>query len=55
MSKLERRETKRYLEMFYMLKFRDLVSNLTFLFSSNSLVLIGFDSQYDILILLAWF
>lgn len=25
-SKLERRETRRYLEMFYILKFRDLVS-----------------------------
>ncbi|XP_043810525.1 sucrose synthase 2 isoform X2 [Manihot esculenta] len=27
-SKLERRETKRYLEMFYMLKFRDLVKSI---------------------------
>lgn len=26
-SKLERRETRRYLEMFYILKFRNLVSN----------------------------
>lgn len=25
-SKLERRETRRYLEMFYILKFRDLVT-----------------------------
>jgi len=29
-SKLERRETRRYLEMFYILKFRDLVSNAMF-------------------------
>ena len=28
-SKLERRETRRYLEMFYILKFRDLVSDIT--------------------------
>lgn len=28
-SKLERRETRRYLEMFYILKFRDLVSNVS--------------------------
>jgi sucrose synthase len=26
-SKLERRETRRYLEMFYILKYRDLVSD----------------------------
>ena len=30
MSKLERRETRRYLEMFYNLKFRNLVSVLSF-------------------------
>jgi len=29
-SKLERRETRRYLEMFYILKFRDLVSHMAF-------------------------
>lgn len=33
-SKLERRETRRYLEMFYILKFRDLVS--IFMFESTS-------------------
>lgn len=30
-SKLERRETHRYIEMFYILKFRDLVSDITFI------------------------
>lgn len=29
-SKLERRETRRYLEMFYILKYRDLVSDIVF-------------------------
>lgn len=29
-SKLERLETRRYLEMFYILKFRDLVSNTSY-------------------------
>lgn len=37
MSKLERRETRRYLEMFYILKFRELVSALTW-FAEGSLV-----------------
>lgn len=32
-SKLERRETRRYLEMFYILKFRDLVSFQPFVFA----------------------
>lgn len=32
-SKLERRETRRYLEMFYILKFRELVSAFSFLCS----------------------
>lgn len=31
-SKLERRETRRYLEMFYILKYRDLVSDIVFIF-----------------------
>ncbi|CAK9135070.1 unnamed protein product [Ilex paraguariensis] len=34
-SKLERRETRRYLEMFYILKFRDLVRSLILLFSAT--------------------
>lgn len=36
-SKLERRETRRYLEMFYILKFRELVDlqSLTFLLNKN--------------------
>lgn len=33
-SKLERRETRRYLEMFYILKFRDLVTFSQNLFDS---------------------
>lgn len=37
-SKLERRETRRYLEMFYILKFRDLVS-IIFMFESYFLSL----------------
>lgn len=31
-SKLERRETRRYLEMFYILKFRELVSTFNHVF-----------------------
>lgn len=36
-SKLERRETRRYLEMFYILKFRELVSAFLLIFSYNQL------------------
>lgn len=36
-SKLERRETRRYLEMFYILKFRDLVSHMTLFMHDDKL------------------
>jgi len=34
-SKLDRRETRRYLEMFYILKYRDLVSDIVFFLTRN--------------------
>lgn len=34
-SKLERRETRRYLEMFYILKFRELVSSSSIVATFN--------------------
>lgn len=42
-SKLERRETRRYLEMFYILKFRDLVSYFKICSHYNFKILIIFD------------
>lgn len=36
-SNLDRRETKRYLEMFYALKYRNLVSGSAFLFVTQVL------------------
>lgn len=52
-SKLERRETRRYLEMFYILKFRELVSSssipATFLVSDAFDIVVVFEIELPLL------